>query len=422
MNVEIVTSGTELLLGEIVDTNSAYIARALRDIGVNVYYKTSVGDNVERTVLVLRHALERSDLVIITGGLGPTVDDVTRDAVAQATGRALVLYPNSLAQIEAVFGRWGRQMGENNRRQAYLPAGSQAIPNPVGTAPGFIVEDSQGTIVALPGVPREMEHLMQNAVMPYLRERLGSERVVIKARVLRTIGLGESWIDERIDDLMRLSNPTVGLAAHTGMADIRITARAPSEALADQMIAEVEAQVRARIGSDGIYGTGSDLLEDVTGRLLAEARIQVAIVESATGGDVARALRHTSEGAAAITAAHIVDGPEALHRLLDLSPSEMATYGWVSEMVAASAATALSDTYEHGWGLAVLGDVNTEHDVYGEHAGQTCMALVTPDATQVRCYPYGGRGFVSRSWVTGRTLDLLRRQALARLASLASGK
>jgi nicotinamide-nucleotide amidase len=427
MDAEIITSGTELLLGEIVDTNSTHIARALRAIGVNLYYKTSVGDNVERMAAVLRQGLARSELIITTGGLGPTVDDVTREAVAQATGRELVLYPECLAQIEALFNRWGRTVGENNRRQAYLPAGSTPIPNPVGTAPGFILETEQGTIIALPGVPREMERLMQDAVLPYLRQRLGDAQVVIKAKVLRTVALGESWIDERIDLLMRSANPTVGLAAHTGMVDVRITARAPSEAVADQMIAGMEAQVRARIGDDGIFGTGTETLEEVTARLLAQAGVRLALVESATGGEVARRLRSpvtlgrspvtlgrsTPAGAAVVTAGHVVDGPEALSALLNISPAKLAAFGWISPMVAAEAAAALCNTYEGGWGMAVLGDVEVHGDVYGAETGQTCVALATPDATVVRHYPFGGDGVIARTWVTLRALDLLRRQALA---------
>lgn len=415
MNAEIVTSGTELLLGEIVDTNSTYIARALRDAGVNLYYKTSVGDNVERMALVLRQGLERSDVIITTGGLGPTVDDVTREAVALATGRELVLYPECLAAIEAIFARWGRQLGENNRRQAYLPAGAIPIMNPVGTAPGFIVETEKGTIIALPGVPREMQHLMQSAVIPYLKRRLGAAQATIRARNLRTVGLGESWIDERIDAQMRLANPTVGLAAHYGIVDIRITARAASEAEADALIADVEAQIRNAIGDEGIFGVNDDTLEGVTGRLLGRAAVKLALVESATAGEVARLLRSTPEGAAAVTAGHVVDGPKALAALLHMSPAKLAAFGWVSEMVAAEAATLLSDTYEGGWGLAVLGDMDVPSDVYGAETGQTFVALATPTATVVRRYPYGGSGFLARQWVTLRAIDLVRRQVLAQL-------
>jgi nicotinamide-nucleotide amidase len=414
MDAEIVTSGTELLLGETVDTNSTYIARALRDAGVNLYFKTAVGDNIERMALVLRQALARSDVVITTGGLGPTVDDVTREAVSQVTARPLVLYPECLAAIEALFARWGRQIGENNRKQAYLPEGSSAIANPVGTAPGFILETMQGTVIALPGVPREMERLMQDAVLPYLRGRLGGKPAVIKAKVLRTVGVGESVIDERIDSLMRSANPTVGLAAHSGAVDIRITARAESEEAADRMIAEMETLVRARLDEATIFGSGAEELEQVTARLLAEAGVKLALVESATGGEVARLLRSTPDGAVVVTAAHRVDGAESLTSLLGVSAAQMKAFGWVSQMAAAAAAATLIDTYEGGWGLAALG-IGSAEDVYGDDQGETFVALATPDTTQVIRYPFGGDGEVARRWVTLRILDLLRRGAQARL-------
>ncbi len=415
MNAEIITSGTELLLGEIVDTNSVYIARALRDIGVNLYYKTSIGDNIGRTAEALRVALGRVDVVIVTGGLGPTVDDVTREAVAAATGRALALDTECLAQIEALMTRWDRPLKDNNRRQAYLPEGARAIPNPVGTAPGFILETPQGVIIAVPGVPREMERLMQDTVLPYLRARLGAERAVIKALVLRTVGLPESWIDEQIDILMRSANPTVGLAAHLGMVDIRITARAADEATADAMLAAMAADVAARIGADAIYGTGADRLEAVTAAALARAERKVAILESATQGEIARLLCSTPEGAASVTRALVVDGPDALAAALDLSPAKLAEFGWVSEMVAAEAAANLIDTYEGGWGLAVLGSAPATGDVYDEHPGETYLALGTPSTTQVVHYPYGGSGELARRWIVLRALDVLRREALKQL-------
>jgi nicotinamide-nucleotide amidase len=414
MDAEIVTSGTELLLGETVDTNSTYIARALRDIGVNLYFKTSVGDNVERMALVLRQALARSDVVITTGGLGPTVDDVTRDAISQVTGRALVLYPECLAAIEAIFARWGRTIGQNNRKQAYLPEGSLPIMNPVGTAPGFIVETEQGVLIALPGVPREMERLVQDAVIPYLRDRSGAEGVVIKSRVVRTVGVGESVIDERIDTLMRSANPTVGLSAHSGAVDIRITARAATEDAADRSIAEMEAAVRSRIDEACIYGTGAEKLEEVTARLLAQAGVSLALVESATGGDVVRLLRSVPEGDAALTADYRVDGPDGLTALLGVSAAQLQAFGWVSAMAAAASAACLIDTYEGGWGLAVLG-AGSSADVYADDAGETYIALATPATTEVVRYPFGGAGAVARRWVTLRALDLLRRHALARL-------
>ena len=355
-------------------------------------------------------------MVILTGGLGPTVDDVTREAVAAATGCELVIYPECLAQIEALMGGPGRPLKDNNRRQAYLPTGATPIPNPVGTAPGFILETVQGTIIAVPGVPREMERLMQDTVLPYLKARLGAEQAIIKARVLRTVGLPESSIDEAIDLQMRSANPTVGLAAHLGMVDIRITARAVDTATADAMIAEMEAEIRSRIDAEAIYGTGADLLEAVTGRLLAQIERQVAILETATGGEIARLLSSTPEGASVVTRALVVDGPEALATTLDMSPAKLGEFGWVSEMVAAEAAAWLIDTYEGGWGLVVLGQAEDDGDVFGEHPGESYLALSTPSTTRVLRYPYGGTGELARRWITLRGLDVLRREALKRIA------
>ena len=197
--------------------------------------------------------------------------------------------------------------------------------------------------------------------------------------------------------------------------DIRITARAADATAADAMIAEMEAQVRAAIGDVSIFGVDGDRLEQVTANLLAQAEVKLAIVESATGGELARLLRATEAGAGVVTDAFVVDSPEALAAQLGLSLAKLAAFGWVSEMSAAEAAATLIDTYEGGWGLAVLGDLHASDDVYGDATGQTYVALGAPDSTIVRRFPYGGTGALARHWVVLRALDLLRRQAIARL-------
>lgn len=281
MNAEIISIGTELLLGEIVDTNSAHIARILRNIGLNHFFTTMVGDNETRITSALNIALDRADVIITTGGLGPTVDDMTRQAVAAATNRPLVFQQDLFDQIEDRFARFGSQMSENNRQQAFIPEGALPIENPVGTAPCFAVECERGVVISLPGVPREMMHLLDTAVVPYLQQRYALKSV-IKARILRTAGIGESQIDDAITDLMRLTNPTVGLAAHIGQTDIRITAKADDEATADQMIADVEAQVRERLGKY-IYGTEKDLIEEALVWALQQAGQKLALSETCVG-------------------------------------------------------------------------------------------------------------------------------------------
>src|SRR5574342_32763 len=251
-SAEIITIGTEILLGEIVDTNTRYIARTLRGMGVDLYRTITIGDNVERIAEAIHNSMNRAEIVITTGGLGPTVDDPTREAVAKAAGVELEFREDLWAQVVAVISRYGRKPSENQRRQAYIPKGARAIPNPVGTAPCFIVETERNAVVSLPGVPNEMEHILHEAIIPYLQERFGLNEI-IKIRVLHCAGLGEGMIDEQIADLEELSNPTVGLAAHTGVVDVRITAKAKSESEAQEMIAKVEADVRQRL-EDVVFG------------------------------------------------------------------------------------------------------------------------------------------------------------------------
>jgi nicotinamide-nucleotide amidase len=262
---EIIAIGTELLLGEIQDTNSRYLARQLRDLGVDLYRTSTIGDNEERIAGLLREALQRSQIIITTGGLGPTVDDPTRQAVALALGVPVIFRPDLWEQIQDRFQRYGRVASGNNQRQAYIPEGAIPVENPVGTAPAFICEVGKACIASLPGVPREMEYLYLNAIAPYLRTHYNLTGI-IKARVLHTAGMGESMIDDVIGDLEKMSNPTVGLLAHPGQVDVRITAKAESDEEADRMIALVEADLRSRLG-DGIYGADGDTLES---RLRAE--------------------------------------------------------------------------------------------------------------------------------------------------------
>jgi nicotinamide-nucleotide amidase len=281
-NAEIITIGTEILLGEILDTNVRYIARKLRDNGINLFRTMTVGDNVDRIARILQESLERADIIITTGGLGPTVDDPTREAAARAIGVELEYHPELWEQIEERFRRYGRQPTENNRRQAYLPQGALTIENPVGTAPCFILEKAGSVIISLPGVPREMEVLLDHPVLPYLKDRF-QIRGLIKARILRTAGVGESQIDDLIGDLETLSNPTVGLAAHSGQVDVRITVKAESEPEADLLIEKIETELRNRLG-DWIYGVDEEVLEKICLQKLQDLGWTLVILESGLGG------------------------------------------------------------------------------------------------------------------------------------------
>ncbi len=307
MNAEIIAIGTELLLGEITDTNSARLARALRGVGLDLWWISAVGDNEARIAQAVAQGAQRSQVVITSGGLGPTVDDPTRAAIARAFGMALEYRPDLWQQIEARFQRFGRAPTENNRKQAYVPAGALALENPVGTAPCFVVEHAGGVVIALPGVPREMDYMLEHAVLPYLQQKFNLDSTIV-AKTLRTVGIGESLIDARIAELEELSNPTVGLAAHPGQTDIRIVAKAPTVAEAEAMIAPLEADIRKRLG-DFVYGEGQQSVEEVVAKLLAERGQTVAAAEAGTRGQLAQRLQALPEAATVVRTAETLDAP-----------------------------------------------------------------------------------------------------------------
>ena len=293
MNVELVAIGSELLLGQIVDSNSAWMAQRLAEVGANLFRKTTVGDNLDRMVDVLGGALARADCVITGGGLGPTEDDLTRQAVAQVSGRPLQRHDGALRDLRERFQSRGFVLTPNNEKQALLPRGATLVHNPNGTAPAFIVEDERGTIISLPGVPFEMKWLMEHEVVPYLRKRWSLEQV-IHHRVLKVGELGESAVDHRIGAIMTAStNPKVGVLAHPGQVDVRISARADSEEAARRLIEPTEAEICEALG-DHVFAVDDETLESVVAAALARRGWQVASYEDRTGGTVAAALREAA--------------------------------------------------------------------------------------------------------------------------------
>jgi nicotinamide-nucleotide amidase len=420
MHAEIVMIGTELLLGEIVDTNATKLAKMLRGIGLDLYYKTTVGDNEARITAVLNLALDRSPIVITSGGLGPTVDDMTRQAVANATGRKLVYSQELERQIAARFRSFGRAMADNNKRQAYIPAGALPLPNPVGTAPCFLSEDvrGRGFIVSLPGVPRELEYMMTNTVIPLLIERMGGTRT-IKTRVLRTCAVGESDIDRAIGDLMTLANPTVGLAAHSGQTDVRVTAKADTEAEAEAMLAPIEADLRRRLGI-AVYGVDQETVPEVVGRLLADRGLKLAVLDTLTEGRLVGELVEAGFGYLIAANLQAADLSEALHAAGlelkgDLSPD---TDGFTLATALARAVTPAD-----GVGLAMLGPLND-----GINNNVTFIAVSGETLTQQISQRGRSRRYrdaeadYARNWLVIQGLDSVRRAVLGQLTSPVDSK
>jgi len=396
MNAEIVLTGTELLLGEIVDTNSVAIARMLRDIGLDLHYKTTVGDNEGRITEVLRDALKRADFVIVSGGLGPTVDDVTRQAAAAAGGRKLVYSKELEAQIEARFKRFGRKMAENNKRQAWIPEGAIPVENLVGTAPCFIVETKEGSIICLPGVPGELEYQMKHAIIPYLKENMG-ETQLIKARILRTCGLGESNVDRQIDDLMRRSNPTVGLAAHLGQVDIRITAKAATEAEADALIAPIEREIRERL-ADVIFGVDQETLPAVVGALLEKHKLRVAVIDTLTGDILTERMQSDERAKAALTTTLFNSLEEAFGELGIPAPNGVGS----AESAVKEMAKRLSQT--DTLGVCIIGPVKTDS---AEQA--SLIAVAHNNQVKVTRYHRVYKGKTDQEWLAAQALDRIWR-------------
>jgi nicotinamide-nucleotide amidase len=290
LNAEIVAVGTELLLGQITNTNAREISSALADVGIDVYYQTVVGDNLDRMVETLDRALGRADIVVVTGGLGPTPDDITREGVAAAIGVQLERDEELAQQIRGFFEKLGRPMPADNLRQADLPKGATAIPAE-GTAPGFFVETAGKLIFSMPGVPWEMTAMLQKAVLPMLKQRAGAQPIV--SREVIVVGLGESRTHELIEDIVAAqTNPTIAYRASAGQVRLRISAKADTEADALSLIRPVESAIRERLGDDAVAGTHGSLA-DALGEMLRTRKATMAAAESLTGGLIAAELTRT---------------------------------------------------------------------------------------------------------------------------------
>lgn len=291
MKAEIICIGTELLLGQIVDTNAAFLARELADLGIDLYHKTTVGDNLERIIATLRLAWGRADLLILSGGLGPTRDDLTREAVSGLLNEPLELNEEAWRQVSAYFDKVRRPMAESNRRQALFPHSGQVVPNHLGTAPSLFVAKDQHYIIALPGVPNELKGIWEAQIKPRLRLILERESSpVLTSRILKITGIGESDMEEKIMDLiLGQTNPTIAPYAGKGEVSLRITAKGFVERENERLIAEMITKIRERIGSY-IYGYDFDNLETVIGGILKKAGWSLATAESCTGGLIAHRL------------------------------------------------------------------------------------------------------------------------------------
>lgn len=378
-SVEIVTIGTEILLGHMTDTNSVFIAKMLADHGVDVYAKHSVGDNADRLARMLSDALERADGVITTGGLGPTVDDLTKDAVATAVQDTLVLHEPSLRALEERFVKFNRPMTENNKRQAILPSRAVVLPNPHGTAPGFVALRPDGKFVAcMPGVPREMKPMLADQVIPWMVERFGLKSAIY-TKTLHTIGIGESELDRRVEDLFRtLENPKIAMLAHGGRVDVKVMAKAESAEAADAMIAPVADQLRERIGA-GYYGDDELTPGGAIVTELVRRNQTIGVAESVTGGGIADAIVAVPGASRAFYGGIVAYDNSVKRELLGVRKKTLKKFGAVSEETAIEMAYGARKALDVDFALATTGIAGPDGGSDEKPVGLVWFALVDAD-------------------------------------------
>ena len=377
-SAEIITIGTELLLGQLVDTNTAVIASALADIGMDVYRETSVGDNERRIASAIGESLERADAVICAGGLGPTVDDLTREAVASATGRPLEMEQGVLDGLQAWFASMGRKMSPNNARQAMFPKGATVLENPKGTAPGFALDIGEKLIVVMPGPPREMQPMLRDHVIPLLRKAFNLQSV-IATRVLRTVAIAESEVDAKIADLFRTSvNPSIAVLAHLGQVDVKLTAKAATREAANAMIDQLEPQIRRQL-AEHIYSSDGASLPETLGGLLRDRGWTISTAESLTGGLLGDMITSVPGSSDYYRGGVIAYSNEAKMRLLDVAPELIERNGAVSEEVAAAMAAGARTSLGSTLALAITGVAGPGGGTADKPVGLAYVALADGD-------------------------------------------
>lgn len=405
MRAEVVGIGTELLLGQIPNSNAREISEALAGVGIDVHHHQAVGDNLERIVAALRLACERSDAVIVTGGLGPTPDDITREAVATLAGVALVRHDDLARRIQEVFERLGRPMPESNLRQADLPEGAVAIP-PEGTAPGFTITVGDCSLFALPGVPWEMRAMLAGTVIPALRERGAAGHIA--SREIVVVGIGESHTHDLIADIVEAqTNPTIAFLAGGGQVRLRITAKAPDEATALGLIRPVESALRERLGDDAVAGDAPNLAE-AFGEILRRRGITVACAESLTGGALGEALSGCGGSSDFFLGSIVAYATGSKRDVLGVDEAILAGPGAVSEECARAMAEKAAQRFGADLGLSATG-VAGPAEQEGKPVGTVFVGASFGGETEARkVRGYGDRHNVRAVAVTA-ALDLGRR-------------
>jgi len=410
MNAQIITIGTELLLGQIVDTNSVFIAQRLAEMGIDLYHKSSVGDNRERIKEVLSRAREQADLVITTGGLGPTSDDITSEMIGEVWGQELVRKEEAEKHLKSFFEDIGAEMAPANEKQTYFPRDSETIPNPNGTALGMILEDEKSIAVALPGPSQEMEPMVENQVLPYLEEKISQEKggnQVIRSRILRLCGIGESTLQGMVADLLDRENPTVAPLAKTGEVHLRITAKGRAAAV-EEMIAQTEEELRERVG-EFIYGVDEESLEQRVGEMLRARGLSLSLAESCSGGFLAHNVTNVPGSSDYFDRGLVTYSNRAKRELLGVSGETLAKHGAVSREVAEEMALGLLERSDTDLSVATTGIAGPGGGTEEKPVGLVYVALADEDGVSSEKFLFHGNRAGNKERTLKSALGILYR-------------
>jgi nicotinamide-nucleotide amidase len=406
MRVEVVGIGTEILLGQIANTNAQHISGRLAEIGVDVLHHQAVGDNIGRIAGAIRLGLSRSDAVILTGGLGPTGDDITRQAIAEALGRPLTRRSEIEDYLREKFRRLGRDMPPSNLVQADVPEGARYILPQRGTAPGLVIDTESGRVYAVPGVPAEMREMLEGVILPELQAEIGPQGIV--SRILRVTGVAEARIGELLDDLFRRTeNPTVAYLASAGEVRVRLTAKAATGEQAETLIGPVEAEIRALLG-DAVFGTDEQELEEVVGDLLRERGVRLGCAESLTGGGLAERIVRVPDSSDYFAGAVVAYESEAKRDVLRVSKKTLDGPGMVSEECAREMARGVRNVFRSDVGVSTTG-VAGPSPLEGHPPGEMWVAVTSDRGEDARHVQAPGDREQVRRWAQQTALDLLRR-------------
>ena len=407
MKAEIIAVGTELLMGEILNSNSRDIARELYNLGIDVYHQSVVGDNLNRVSKELETAFERADLVITTGGLGPTRDDLTKEAAAHFLKREMILDEASIKHLEDFFGSRGLPLNEGNKRQAYFPEGAKIIPNENGTAPACIIEFDEKVLVILPGPPREVIPLMEKYIIPYLEKRTGK---VFISDIINISGIGEGHMEEKIMDIIEAQeNPTVAPYAKEHGLTLRVTASASTEQEARLLLEPVVKKICDRLGMD-VYAIGDTTLEAVVASLLIEQNLSISVAESCSGGLLAGRLINYPGISKVFKEGFITYSNESKINTLGVDSKILSKYGAVSEEVAKQMAKGAADRAKSDVALSITGIAGPDGGTDEKPVGLVYIGLYLLGEVKVmKMDSWGSRDNVRRRSVS-QALDMLRRE------------